>query len=481
MALGASTPAHANGRYPQAQHLLASPVAPGTLVMTGTYGMIVSSDGGRSWQFNCERGFLLDNVSSGDPFLQVLPAGAWLSGAAARVTRSLDVACDWKEVLAGAFVADITIEPAKPRSALALVKLAADQGGAYAIEESSDDGATWTPLAATWDGATLAAGLTLDSAPSDANRIYVTGASETGDGLLMVSTDHGAHYARYVITDLHHAPFIAAVDPKNPDALFVRTNAWETGADGFQLANDTLLYSSDAGKNWRQIFSAHGKMLAFAVSPDAGTLLVGYGDPNQPGRNVNPDELGIYRASTSDFTFRKVFAGSVSCLTWTSDRLYACLDQNEQGFEVGVRSDAEFDLTTVRPFAPLLSLPNVAPSSGCSPETSASICVVDWDTDCAPLGACANRPLSATDGGANAGAGGSGTSPLDGGEGVGAGAEPVSHARDRGATCGLGLRSVAPRSDVLPALGAGRLSFAVLLAALVRMRRRARASKWLER
>src|SRR6266496_6620882 len=63
----------ANGRFPRAQRLVESATDPALLALYGTYGLIVSSDVGRSWSHVCEAA--TGTYTGEDPLLEILPNG----------------------------------------------------------------------------------------------------------------------------------------------------------------------------------------------------------------------------------------------------------------------------------------------------------------------------------------------------------------------------------------------------------------------
>jgi hypothetical protein len=156
-----------------------------------------------------------------------------------------------------------------------------------------------------------------------------------------------------------------------------------------------------------RVLSRRAKLLGFALAPDGETLLLGYGDPVLYAYAVEPAQTGLYRLRMSDLIeapesagakLEKIFAGSVTCLSWTTHGLYACLTQAEQGFEAGRADDAVFSLADAKPFASLLDLRSLSPLS-CADSSSAGVCASDpnsgWPAVCSKLGAnCDTKPAS---------------------------------------------------------------------------------------
>src|SRR6185436_19824708 len=112
--------------------------------------------------------------------------------------------------------------------------------------------------------------LTVDTAPSDPSRVYVSGrfGEPTYAGAIERSSDRGRTWERLEVpgSDDTHLAYIGAVDPHNPDVIYVRL-------DGDPI--DSLLVSSNAGQTFTPVFQSKGELLGFALSPDGATVLVG--------------------------------------------------------------------------------------------------------------------------------------------------------------------------------------------------------------
>ena len=365
LALGTAAPALANGRFPESQRLLEHPGNPDRLYLTATFGLLVTEDRGKNWYTICEEAFALKFLE-GDPLLEVMPDGSLIGGIYDTLNRSTDCGCTWKTTLAAGakeYVVDLSVD----RSTGAVLALVADSTTLptrFSVFESMDRGQTWKKLSDL--PVEIVNGLTIDVAPSNSSRVYVSGLTRTDPAnpavaLLAVSNDHGATWQTREIqgAGASAGPYIAAVDATHPDRLYVRTDEWLDFGD--YAANDALLYSDDAGQTWRELDRRPAKLFGFALSPDGATVLIGYGDPVQSGgRTVNADEMGIYRASTSTFSFAKIFAGAVGCLRWTSNGLYTCLTENHPdlptpGMSLGFSPTVDFTLATQTPLTSLLA------------------------------------------------------------------------------------------------------------------------------
>ena len=338
--------------------------------------MLVSQDRGQNWYYMCEESFALELIE-GDPLLELLPNGEMIGGVISTLNRSADCGCTWTTRLAQpepVILRDITVEKSGDRAAIALTRDVGVDPEVFTLHESKDAGQSWTKLADL--PADVEEAFTLDSAPSDATRIYVSALMKSGAGALLVSTNRGASWQTRTMAgiDINNQPYIAAVHPTKPDTVFVRTDSW----DGDNLGNDALFYTDNAGQTSTELIRRGGKLFGFALSPDGSTVLAGYGDPYQAASFVNTEDLGIYKAPLGQTSFTKIFAAAISCLSWTSRGLYACHAEKHPEFTVdfalGFAQNADFTSATATPFTPLLRQRDVRGPLGCL----ASVCGNAW-------------------------------------------------------------------------------------------------------
>ena len=316
-------PARANGRFPRASQLVVDRADPSHLLVSATYGLLTSADAGRSWSLICEAGY--GSVGTEDAAVAIMQ-GTLLVGVHAGLSVATDgsgCAFAWAtSPLARMPTIDVAIDPGEPSHALALASAAnVDDGGFSfnsALSETVDNGKTWQ-LA----GAPLARDLeafTVDPAPSIPKRVYVSGISVASSqhGLIERSDDRGATWQRWPIQASvpGSLPFIAAVDPKDADTVYVRVTR---GAE-------VLLVSNDGARSWRTIYDAASPIVGFALAPDASKVALG-------------TKSGIFVAHTSDYDFQQTNTIAPTCLTWTDAGLYACAQETTVGFSIGLSVD----------------------------------------------------------------------------------------------------------------------------------------------
>lgn len=429
--LAGSARASANGRFPRAEKLIEDPRDPAHLILGATYGLLVTYDAGASWRHVCEAAFAEAGLQT-DPLLALAPDGALLAGIYASIARSSGDPCDFEKTLGmGNFeaVPDFTLVQERATALLVTLQLGGTppQRSSVQLYDSTDAGQSWSAVGRPLPDL-LREALTVDVAASDSARVYVSGVGPDGAGVLLRSDDGGQTFLSFALPTnaaLGEAPYIAALDPHNADALYVRTDVWDYDPEqGVAKARDALLYSDDAGESFRELFRAAAKLYGFTFSPDGSEVLLGYGDPVEAGggRETEVDARGIYRGANGSDAFTKRYAGAIGCLTWTEQGLYGCTLEAETGFSLGLAADTDFDLDTPQVFAPLLRLDDVVGPVECAACSAGSVCPSYWESTCQSWGRedCvsllpAQEPVCAEAGAT--GSGGEAASPAGGGGG----------------------------------------------------------------
>jgi photosystem II stability/assembly factor-like uncharacterized protein len=427
--------ASANGRFPAAQQLVVNPGNPNRIWLRATHGLLTSADRGASWRWICEKS--IGYGGTDDPAIAVTESGTLLAGIFKGMPVTRDDGCNFEvqPTIGRQNVVDVTVEKGDAKQALALTSTG-DGTGNYVSQvwRSSDSGATWNKLTDNLDPILL--GLTIDPAPSDPKRVYVTGslfqqqdAGVMTQGVLYRSEDGGETWVRRDIpdTDNINQPYLSAVDPANPDILYVRVRGPNATAPSF--VENRLIYSDDGGESWRELLRDNADFLGFALAPDGKTVFIGMGDSREPGnaRPVDETVLGIYRSPAPAFDFKRVSddpehpaVGHIGCLTFDGEDLWVCGSQFDQGFELGRSSDRG------QTIEPLMELDSIEGPVICPCETSTgSSCVSEWPDLCTTIGRCesgdpgppaycGDPPETGPTGGAGGTAGGDG-----GGDGCG--------------------------------------------------------------
>lgn len=418
-----STPAAANGRFPAAGQLVVSPTDPDLLVLRATYGILISKDRGRNWDWICETAVGYGGVE--DPAMGVMGRGTILAGTFQGLSISPDDGCAWGFVggeLDGHVFIDVVVRPNAPREAFALTSSYAggfDGGSTYTNDffATKDEGATWQRVGTGLPRDALSE--TLEVARSDAARLYATAATaESGQkqGRFFVSTDTGQTFVEHPIElfEGERAPFVSGVDPTNADRVYVRTSAFERAR---------LLVSDDGGQTFRTVFEGP-PLLGFALSEDGSKVYVGNTD-------------GLFVATREALAFEKRSGIVVQCLTVNGDTLYACSDE-PSGFVLGTSHDEGAT------FEPLLHLATLRGPLACAEGSRTADCADEWP---------ATRDLLGIDTSADAGAD--------------AGAPPVLLEGNGGCACSLTSPTITEKKIL-----AGTVAFASFFALAWRRARR---------
>jgi photosystem II stability/assembly factor-like uncharacterized protein len=387
-ALLAPSRAMANGRFPAANRIVLSPSDSDLVITRATYGVLRSEDHGATWSFLCEDALGLAQTATEDPALELTAAGALVAGVMipAGLDVSNDEGCTWSCVggaLSGQAIVDLAVrsETSSTLVALATPTDAAGQPAGPAVFQSTDDGSHWAQLGQALDPSLLVS--TVDVAPSDPHRLYVSATRGFGPGRtasLLVSVDDGATWTeRSVPLDTTSEAFIyiGGVDPVDADRVYIRT-----GAPKGQSGATRLLVSVDGGSTFQVGLTLSGQMLGFALSPDGSKI---YAGGNIDGLFVGQRETGTFARMRS--VVRGGDGGAidvhVECLATRGSELWACADA-PSGFIAGVSTD---DGAT---FEPRLQLGSVGAAIACEQGAPGVLaCGAD-----ASASACSGQPFA---------------------------------------------------------------------------------------
>jgi len=172
--------AHANGAFPNSQSILLPAGKPSEIYLVTNFGVVTSSDAGRSWLWSCESdanafGFLYQ--VSGPPRNRLCAV------ASQQIVFSDDGACGWQSAggaLGAQAATDYFLVPSDPER---VVAIGLPDGGTYHVLESRDAGATFDKVlyrAGTGESITG-----VEIAASSAQTLYI--AISRGKGMASVA------------------------------------------------------------------------------------------------------------------------------------------------------------------------------------------------------------------------------------------------------------------------------------------------------
>ena len=315
--IAAPAVALANGRYPAGSQLVVDPSDPQHIVVSATFGLLESRDGGKTFGWMCEAA--IGTSGQQDLMLAITGSGTTVVAMFNGITTTSD-GCGYRSApdLANKTMGDLAGSRSRPNELFAFW-YEFKAGGTYAsqIVQSNDHGQSWTPIGAVF--APDLYPLTIDVTPSLPSRVYM---SVRGDraknfaSMLMRSDDSGATFTSADIPDTeeHRLTYIAAVHPTDPERVYLRV---------FDMPSTVIQMSSDGGKTFQKIMTGTEQLLGFAISPDGTQMAVG--GPND----------GIWVGSADGTNLARRSDVGATCLTWTKDALYACADYKTAGFSIG--------------------------------------------------------------------------------------------------------------------------------------------------
>jgi hypothetical protein len=347
--------ATANGRFPTAQHVLIGPgTTSDTIVLRTTFGLVISDDRGKTFRYVCEEAMGYGGAAF-DPAIGLDGTSRMLVGLYDGAIRLSPDRCDGPGVptLAGQFVSDVdTNVPGDVMAVSTATGFTADRNYIF---RSIDSGATFTRLGPGELGVQFA---TLELADTDDRRLYATALQLVPRRVVVYRSDDGGE----TLVDLTSFPapdsigaYVAAIDPKKPDTVYVRTIVAKTPGPGRQ----TVLHrTDDAGLTWTEVGRTNDLMTGFAISGDGTTLWMGGTDPSD----------GLQRSTDRGATWKRIADTKVQCLRWHEGVLYVCATNEVDHYALGRSCD---DGDTIHPLLGFSSIAGVFPCPASSKETTA--------------------------------------------------------------------------------------------------------------
>jgi hypothetical protein len=349
----ASRHARAQVAPPTVSQLVVEPGDERHVALRSNFGLILSHDGGRTWDWRGKTG--MGYKGRADPAVAILRGGAIVLGVSTGAIAGDGAGCDFHPA-AGIDPHVVDVFPIAQTRGAALAVSVSFESSTSRVWQTLDAGKRFRPL-----GSPLAhfTALSLRVSPSEPKRIYMTGLvwAESVRGAFARSEDGGRTFAVEPLpgSDSGSQPMVAGVDPRHADVVYVRF----TGNPG------RVRMSADAGRTFREVLSLPAPLQAFAVSPTGDTLF------------ASSLEAGTYRADAGSGrtrTFERIAREGVPCLAPMRGKitLLGCGATGRNGFIVGRSSDDG------RTFEPLLEAEHLAPAQ-CGVATSAgAVSAREW-------------------------------------------------------------------------------------------------------
>jgi MYXO-CTERM domain-containing protein len=366
--------ASANSRFPESNQILFPATDPDLVFLRVTFGLLVSHDRGKTFDWVCEQSLGISGVE--DPMYTVTPSQTYIGSTFSGVIISRDKACSWgnvPEVAGGVFI-DLAANPNDPKDIFVFDSAYKGQSADAAVTffrsqvwETKDEGASWSVIGPPLEETLL--GYTIDATKTDPDRLYLTAIRNPGptpSGFVITSRDRGKTWTEEPVPfeNGERSIFIAGVDPTNADRVFLRT------LNNTDKPTRLILREAvDGGQpTFRTIFQAQAGLLGFTFSLEGDKIYIG-----------GPKD-GIHAASTADLAFEKRSALETQCLGVNADGLWACSTERS-GFIAGLSKDEG------RTFTAQLHFCDIRGALACPDDSKTrQQCVTAWPAQRALLG-----------------------------------------------------------------------------------------------
>jgi hypothetical protein len=270
-----SSDASANGRFPTTVDVRFHPADDSMRLVSATFGLLISSDGGASYQWVCE--VAIGYGGTYDPDYAVAADGSIFATTFDGLRVSRDGGCTFELVggeLDGLFPGAVDVAPNGDVWTCATLLSdngafrSTDNGVSFARTNVDVTGAWWHSIAV---------------APTDSNRVYVSGfvtpgtTPDAGPGMnnvrVLRTDDAGDAWIElpatgFVLGDEQDV-FIEAVSPTDPDVVYARVRR-ANPPNG-----DAVYRSDDAGQSWVKVLDTLDAITAFVARADGTTVIVG--------------------------------------------------------------------------------------------------------------------------------------------------------------------------------------------------------------
>lgn len=344
LTFGVPEVASAHGRPPFVGDLKVHPTDPDTLVARATWGLVLSEDGGESWHWICAAVTGADPTRE-DPAILVLADGSILVGTFDGLARSRPDRCEWTypdAQLTDVFVIDLDARRAEPDTVYAVATSGIEPDQLY---RSTDQGRSFEPVGAPIEGILLER---VRVAPSDANRVYLSGANPSGpsgerEAYLLRSDDAARTFTEISIPleDGERNVHLFAVDPTDPDRVLLRITRRITDD-----RPERLLLTQDGGTTFVTVLLARD--LSDAAFSETGATAWA------SSRTLD----GLFRSDDGGRSFTALAEGNLTCVEAHGDRLFTCVDELRDGYALGRSADQGTTIDPILHFSEIYELPD---------------------------------------------------------------------------------------------------------------------------
>jgi photosystem II stability/assembly factor-like uncharacterized protein len=374
--LALAAEAHAHGCYPEANQLGFDPTT-GELVLVRVTNVLILKGADGQWRWQCTEA--LDWRGSRqrcDTPVDTMADGTLLSASIlSGVARSANGGCDWSFVDlepddTGLMVAiDQARHPDDPASLF--VVSSRGQGQPNGVYLTGDNGESWARIGEFIDSILFE---TIAVAPSDANRMYLTGSippiGETPRQAFVYRTvDGGLDWERFEfeLRENERNIYLMDVDPQDPDHLFMYVLPMQS--EGELLTDFRVVRSVDGGETWADVLEVP-LLGGMAFSPDGGTVWIGQDDGARR-------EGALWRSTDGGASFEKVpgVEHLIGCVHYHDDALWICGNNWRDGFVAGRSTDGGDTFTRVMGFT------DVGDIMACSEESHGFQACDKWRCD----------------------------------------------------------------------------------------------------
>lgn len=266
------TDAAANGRPPATSTINFKQGDEKEVAAGMTFGLLVSHDSGATWHWMCEKA--VGYGGAYDPDYAFSPAGS-LFATTFDGLKKMTNGCTFDGTPpADDFISSVTLGPNGSLfyAAADTPDVATSDPGDSNIYKSTNDGATFPTSA--MPGQVNDWWQSIEVAPSDATRVYLTGFRQSGQTktfLLFKSVNGGTSYTAMsqtgITTAANSAIEIAGISKTNPQELYLRVTLENNNI------GDGIYRSTDGGATWTHVLSKDAG-IAFVVRSN-GDLVAG--------------------------------------------------------------------------------------------------------------------------------------------------------------------------------------------------------------